>query len=579
MRILGFIALVIASVFFAHTVVSGGLPQFYRIDISLLHSLDDQAFLLLVLLFPAIYVPIQLVAGFLLDRYGARTTMMSAAALATLGLMLSVVVDIPAIGAAGRALHAMGAGFAFVGALYIAARSFSKSHFAIYAGFVQAFGFGAIGWWYLSGEASAELFDFPRHYYFAAGAAVVLALLFALFSNVKAVQDGADRPGVFRQLFPAIGSVLIRPRLWLIMIAMAFSAIPIGLYAPIWIDQVELTAQSRIGFAYQDVAALFALSFALGGLVAGYVSDGIGRRRGILFVFQLLAAAAFTIVAFSGSREALHIGALLAAGGFFSGSSVLFYALGNDRAPPHQAGLFLGLIHAAFVIGLAGSAYAASYVQPLTEIVDLTRYFAPICLAIAAILSLVVPDKGPMAIAGPLADWEKTKKKESQASSDVLEEEEGLEIPVVDYSPDAEETRDEVKSVSPAKPETAVPVPTSVRVAETSLKDEPSAEKQKPESAGKQPVDPVPAVTENSKSGSVPITGKPDASGDGVTDAAGKDAESASVAKIKASISEPGNIVEPSESGKPDDVSEVQVVEKPSRGKSKARVEPEPEKT
>lgn len=417
MRILGSIALVIAGLYFAHSVVSGGLPLHYPSEISALHALDPDAYSLLILMLPTIYIPLQLVVGFLLDRYGARRIMMSCAALSALGLVLSVAVQVPAIGATGRALHALGAAFAFVGALYIAARSFDKARFATCAGLVQALGFAAIGWWYVSLEASTSLLDLPRRYYFAAGGAVLLALLFALFTYVKPVQDGADRQGFMRQLLGEIGSVLVRPRLWLIIAATAFAAVPVGVYAPIWVASEVTPAQSVTGLDPREIAALFVLSFALGSFVAGLIGDGIGRRRGVLFLSQLLAAGAFAILAFAPSINPLHIGALLVAGGFFTGSNVLFYALGNDRAPPHHAGLFMALIHAAFMLGAAGSAYAATFVQPWTDIVDLTQYFAPICLAIAATLGLITPDKGPMEVAGPVADWEKTAAKATAAST------------------------------------------------------------------------------------------------------------------------------------------------------------------
>jgi len=432
MRILGSIALVIAGLYFAHSVVSGGLPLYYPSEISALHSLDADAYSLLILILPAIYIPLQLIVGFLLDRYGARRILMSCAALSALGLVLSVAVQVPAIGATGRALHAIGAAFAFVGALYIAARSFDKARFASCAGLVQAVGFAAIGWWYLSAEASASLLDLPRRYYFAAGGAVLLALLFALFSYVRPVQDGADRQGFTRQLLGEIGSVLVRPRLWLIVAAAAFAAVPVGVYAPIWIVNDVVPAQSLSGLETREIAALFVLSFALGSFIAGLMSDGIGRRRGVLFLFQLIAAAAFAILAFAPSINPLHIGALLVAGGFFTGSNVLFYALGNDRAPPHRAGLFLALIHAAFMLGAAGSAYAATFVQPWTDVVDLTQYFAPLCLAVAALLGLIIPDKGPMEVAGPVADWEKTAAKTSAASAVAADDKEETQTSVGD---------------------------------------------------------------------------------------------------------------------------------------------------
>lgn len=407
MRVLGFFSLLAATLFFAHSLIAGALPLFYAVPISERLSLDEIAFVRLVLIFPAVCIPAQLVAGFLLDRYGARPTITAAAIFAGLGLVLSVLFEVPAVGAAGRALHALGAAFAFVGALFIAARTFGAARFGLYAGFVQAVGFVAVAAWFLFGVEQAAIVPFPSHYYYAAALVIVIAIFLVPFNAAPAVLEGGDRPGFLRQMLGEIGSVLVRPRLWLIVVGAALAAVPVGLHVPVWVGGEAEIPAALAQLDPAEATALFAIAFALGSLIAGSVAVGIGRRRGVLTGLLVVAAAGFFMLALVPAEKVLFVGALLAAGGFFSGASILFYALAVDRAPPHHVGLFIGLVHAGFIAGTSVSVHATALVQPLVPFVDLTLFLTPLCLAAAAFVGLIVPDKGAMDLPGPVTDWQK----------------------------------------------------------------------------------------------------------------------------------------------------------------------------
>ncbi len=474
MRVLGFFSLLAATLFFAHSLIAGALPLFYPVPISERLSLDEVAFARLVLIFPAVYVPAQLVAGFLLDRYGARPTITAAAIFAGLGLVLSVLFEIPALGAAGRALHALGAAFAFVGALFIAARTFGAARFGLFAGLVQAACFVAVATWFLYGVELLGVIPFPSHYYYAAALVIVIAIFLVPFNAAPAVLEGGDRPGFLRQIFGEIGSVLVRPRLWLIVIGAALAAVPVGLHVPIW---VQSEAEFPAALAQLDPAeatALFAVAFALGSLIAGSVGVGIGRRRGVLTGLLVVAAVGFFLLALIPAEKVLFVGALLAAGGFFSGASILFYALAADRAPPHHVGLFIGLVHAGFIAGAAASVYATALIQPLIPFVDLTLFLTPLSLAAAAFVGLIIPDKGAMDLPGPVTEWQKgasaaaaeqaVSKANDDASSDTAKPAIKADAPAPttgaeDADRQAASAKPADRAADPAKPDAVKPAP------------------------------------------------------------------------------------------------------------------------
>ena len=495
MKIIGSAALVVAALFFAQSLIAGSLAQVYATDLSAFYGLDETAFERLVLILPAIFVVMQLVTGLVLDRFGARHTMMVAAALAALGLALSAAVPFQALGAAGRALHGIGAAFAFTGALVIASRCFGSGKFGFLAGLVHAFGFGALAAWLLVGQAWFEGLGLSWRYYGSAIAALVLALLFVMLTPTRDFVDNNRTKGFFGHILSELGSVLVRPRLWFIMAAAALAGVPLGLYGRVWDHMPPPIPHSPEGAGFFDVSVLFIAGFALGGFLSGLASDAIGRRRGALVLSLVSAALVFTLFGYAETVSALQLGAMMAVGGFFCGAAVLFYALVNDRSPPGRAGFHIGLVNGAFAAGAFGAVFGAELVRPLAEIVDLTRAFAPLCLAGAAFLALVMPDRGPM-VQQEAAPSPAEKTVEDAAGTVAAEPDdtppaehttdEKAEEPVETVStdtPDDQPVTDTVKSTAPvekqALPEEASGVKEAVS-AQASVVIEPEAETPQP---------------------------------------------------------------------------------------------------
>lgn len=395
MKIVGFFGVLVAALFFALGLVAASLPQVYGPEVADRLALGEDALGLLILLFPAVVVPAQLIAGILLDRYGARSTMMAAAAIAGIGLVLGIALPVPAVGASGRALLALGAAFGFIGALFIVAQCFSRRHFASYAGMVQAIGLAILAWWLLSGHETAASVDIGWRFYGMAALAFVLSLLLGVTGFTGAGSSRVGERGLVSGVLSELGSVVIRPRLWLIVLAAACAGVPFGLFVGIWIADRSVTAALTDAAAPTAVAGLFAAGLALGGVVAGIMSDSVGRRRGILVIFYGLGALVLAILGLVPNPAPIYLGAIVVAGGLFCGSGVLFYALAIDRSPARHAGFFLALVNAAFVIGAAASASLAASLAPLTDVIDLGRFAAPLAMAAAALLAALVPDTGP----------------------------------------------------------------------------------------------------------------------------------------------------------------------------------------
>ncbi|MCP3942154.1 MAG: MFS transporter [Desulfobacteraceae bacterium] len=92
------------------------------------------------------YTIMQIPAGVLIDRYGARLMLTLASLICTIGTWVFSLAPILFIAIAGRILMGIGSAFAFTGVIYIIIRWFDKRHFAVLIGVLQSIGcIGAIG--------------------------------------------------------------------------------------------------------------------------------------------------------------------------------------------------------------------------------------------------------------------------------------------------------------------------------------------------------------------------------------------------------------------------------------------------
>ena len=103
------------------------------------------------------YAPLQLPAGMLMDRYGARRLITAAVALAALGAAFFAVAPTLETAYLARLLIGFGSGFSFVGALTVSTQLFPPARFAMMAGLLQ----GAPQLWAVAGDLFVKNMDWP----------------------------------------------------------------------------------------------------------------------------------------------------------------------------------------------------------------------------------------------------------------------------------------------------------------------------------------------------------------------------------------------------------------------------------
>lgn len=284
------------------------------------------------------------VAGGVLDRYGARVPV----ALGMLMLAVGCVLfsnAVYAIALTGRLLQGAGAAFAFTGAVYIATKSFPAAQLASAIGVVQAFGmFGGSAGQYAVAQW-VHRFALPWLYVWYGLAALVFALAIAMFyQHPPAPRAGADPMSARPRALEGYRVVFSNPQSWLCGLCAGLIFIPTTVGDMIW--RVAFFTEG-LGIAYQDAVisvALVLFGWVIGCPLLGWVSDRIKRRKPVVIggAVALLAAECLVVFGPAGYVDSVLFSLFF---GIVSGAAMIPYTMIKEANPAQVAGTATGIMN------------------------------------------------------------------------------------------------------------------------------------------------------------------------------------------------------------------------------------------
>lgn len=299
------------------------------------------------------YAGMQVPVGILIDRFGPRRLMTSAALVCAAGC----VVFAQSTGfwgvAAGRFLIGASAAFSFVGAMSVAALWFPANRFAVLSGFAMMMGMAGG----VAGQAPLRLlverFDWREATLLLAAGGVVISL--AAWTTVRDREGGSRRP---RRMFSGLGRVTSNPQTWIIAIAGLGTTAPLLGFAGLWGVPYLVSVYGLDRAAAASVTSMMFIGWGLGAPLMGWYSDHIGRRREPFIAGLLLCAAAMTVIVYVPALPISVMMALCFACGFGGSSQIVGFAAAREHNPIAVSATTLGLVN-GMVTG-AGALY-----QPL----------------------------------------------------------------------------------------------------------------------------------------------------------------------------------------------------------------------
>jgi len=288
------------------------------------------------------YAAFAIVAGASVDRWGAKYTIPAGMLILAVGTAM-FAVNVGWIAGVGRFLQGAGAAFAFVAAVYLAARGLPARYLATAVGITQCLGMlgGAAGQFVVAPLIHGPLV-WQQFWVYAGAVTLLIAVAMVIVTPREHLSQGSNAS--IWTTFAPYKTVLTNPQSYLCGLCGGLLFLPTTVGAMTW--GVSFL-QEGWHVAYTpavDRAAAVAIGWVFGCPIVGYVADRIGRRKPVVLGGAALMLLA-TLAIFYLPPETFPpylLGFLL---GFGSGAAMIPYSIIKEVNPDHAKGSATGAMN------------------------------------------------------------------------------------------------------------------------------------------------------------------------------------------------------------------------------------------
>ncbi|HRE31427.1 MAG TPA: MFS transporter, partial [Candidatus Berkiella sp.] len=291
------------------------------------------------------YTPMQLPVGLFMDRYGPRRVLTLAVICCALGTAFFGMTHTWWVAAFGRFWIGFGSAFAFVGVMKLASTWLPPNRFALVSGLATTLGMvGAmIGGVLLTDLIQSMGWRETIIYSSYAGFILVPVIWFVVRDAPSSSQDTtADKSSKqkisYKHLWQEIVVALKSPQIWVNGVIGGLLMTPTMVFPELWGKlYLQTVHQFDAAEASRAVTMIF-LGWAVGGPLAGFISDLIGRRKIPLLIGALFTSILLLIFLYYPGLSPLTIKVLLFFIGVVSSVEVICFAIGRENCPQDLAG-------------------------------------------------------------------------------------------------------------------------------------------------------------------------------------------------------------------------------------------------
>lgn len=299
------------------------------------------------------YTPMQIPAGMLYDKFGARYVLFFACLVAVLGLSVFVNADNFAVAACGRFMIGLGAAFAYIGTLKLASMWLPENRFATAAGVTTACGIlsAAASQHFLTKFVQEIGYQQALHAAVLIGGLLSLLLLFCVRNRRSPYLAHSHSPMNCQDLFGALKHVVTNPQMWIISLVSCLTYLPASAFLDLWGIPFLKTA-----YHFSPEQAAYVTSFAfLGWIIAGpllgALSDKIKCRRQMIFIASLASSIFMAIICYNPNINIYLLSGIFCLLGISCAVHPLCFAMGKENNPLRISGTAVAVTNTLTMLG------------------------------------------------------------------------------------------------------------------------------------------------------------------------------------------------------------------------------------
>jgi sugar phosphate permease len=303
------------------------------------------------------YVPLQIIVGLLMDRYGPRRLLTFACMLCAMGTYLFAGGYSLHMAEAGRFLVGFGSAFAFVGALKLATIWLPPHRFALVSGIITCLGMVGAMIGDIMLRNLVDQFGWQVTIYASAAIGVILtAVIWSIIRDAKSQQTPFHSQSLnFRGLLLGLWGALKNPQIWLNGLIGLLLYLSLSAFGELWgIQYLEQShGFSKVAAAHAN--SLIFLGWAVGGPLWGWLSDTIRLRRLPILMASVFSLIIVILLLYVPGLSDMQIYLLLFTFGLASSAQILVFAIAREAAHMRITGTAIALTN--FIVMVGGNVF------------------------------------------------------------------------------------------------------------------------------------------------------------------------------------------------------------------------------
>lgn len=338
------------------------------------------------------YAALQIPAGILIDRYGAKRPLLIASGVLTLGSFLFATSTSIHAAYLSRFLIGAGSAFAFIACLKIAAQSFKLTSMPLIVGVTNLFGtLGA-----LLGSAPLVFLVNSQGWYVAMMVLSFIGLFITALIGLF-VKDGPDNinPGSPLPTQGRLKALLKDGHIWLLGLYSALLVAPIAALPEMWgVEYVKIAFHLPDAHAASIIHTIF-IGTAIGGPLLGWLATQVYNKFNFMAFATLNAFLLLVCFIYWTTLPVLSLYAILFLYGFLTTNMLICFTLAVQLRPAMQ-GITIGFINTLIMAGGGLAQYMVGFMldklstahEGLYRVEDyqLALSILPLCLLVAIFL-------------------------------------------------------------------------------------------------------------------------------------------------------------------------------------------------